>query len=249
MNLIKKEIEDYKILLRNVPAMVFAMFVLSVVSMNLLANKELYASTYFCIDCGQMISWIPFLCMDCICKRFGAKASAKISVLVMIINLAVVLVFKVLCMTPGHWGAYFDAPDAVIGEFVNEGLNSTMGGTWYVVVGSAIAMFVSAIVNAVINEIIGKKTDKGNFTGFALRSYVSTGIGQLVDNLIFTTLVSHVFFGWNWMQVVICSVVSMFLELGLEALFSPVGYRVSKKWEKFGVGREYLGYISGSTTS
>ena len=66
MNFIKSELKDYKILLRNVPAMVVSVFILSVVCMNLMASKELYSSTYFCINSGLALSWISFLCMDCI---------------------------------------------------------------------------------------------------------------------------------------------------------------------------------------
>ena len=61
-----------------------------------------------------------------------------------------------------------------------------------------------------------------------------------MTTFVFSALVSHVFFGWNWTQVLICSTTSMFIELALEAVFSPVGYRVSKDWEEEGVGKEYL---------
>ena len=36
--ILQRELEDYKILLRNVPSIVVALFFLSVVAMNLLAN-------------------------------------------------------------------------------------------------------------------------------------------------------------------------------------------------------------------
>ena len=242
MKYLKREWEDTKILLRNIPATVMSVFVLSVVCMNLLANKEMYASRYLCINTGLALSWISFLCMDCICKRFGAKAATKISIIVMLINLAMTAVFKLLSLTPGHWAAYFANPDPVVAQAVNDGLNSTFGGTWYVVLGSSIAMAVSALVNALINEAVGKKADQGNYRGFAIRSMISTAIGQWVDNFIFSALVSHVFFGWNWTQVLICSVTSMVLELVLEAIFSPLGYRISKRWERVGVGDAYLNY-------
>ena len=81
MNIIKNELRDYKVLLRNVPSMVITIFVLSVVCMNLMASKELYSSKYFCINSVLALSWISFLCMDCVCKRFGARAAVKISIL------------------------------------------------------------------------------------------------------------------------------------------------------------------------
>ena len=246
MNYIKSELKDYKILLRSVPSMVISVFILSVVCMNLLASKELYSSTYFCINSGLALSWISFLCMDCICKRFGAKASVKISILAMAVNVITVIIFKLLTMTPGHWAAYFSAPDAATGELINEGINSTFGNTWYVVLGSAVAMFLSSLVNSYLNELIGKRKDKGSFGGFALRSFLSTAAGQWVDNFIFSAMVSHVFFGWNWTQVLFCSTTSMIIELAFEAVFSPVGFRVSKNWEKENVGVEYLSTVSAN---
>ncbi len=244
MNYLKNELKDYRILLRNVPSMVISIFILSVVCMNLVAGKELFSSKYFCINCGLALSWISFLCMDCICKRFGAKASIKISLLAMVVNIVTVAVFWLLSMTPGRWAAYYSASDPEVGEYINAGLNSTFGSAWYVVLGSAIAMLLSSVVNALLNEVIGKKADKGGFGGFAVRSYISTAVGQWVDNFVFSALVSHVFFGWNWTQVLICSTTSMIIELVAEAIFSPVGYRVSKGWEKDGVGIEYLKTVS-----
>ncbi len=240
MNNIKHEWRDFKILLRSVPSMVISVFILSVVCMNLLANKELYRSEFFCINSGLALSWISFLCMDCICKRFGAKASIEISILALLVNVITVGVFKVLSLTPGHWAAYFGAPDATTGELINDGLNATFGGTWYVVLGSAIAMLMSSFVNSFCNQIIGRVADKGNFGGFAIRSFASTAIGQWVDNFVFSALVSHIFFGWNWTQVVICATTSMVIELLAEVIFSPLGYKISKDWEKEGVGEDYI---------
>ena len=56
MNLIRKEMEDYRILLRSVPSLVVTMFVVSVIMMNLLANKELLSVKYFALDCGFVLS-------------------------------------------------------------------------------------------------------------------------------------------------------------------------------------------------
>lgn len=61
--------------------------------MNLLANKELISLPYLALDCGFVVSWVSFLCQDMICKRFGAKASIKISILALLVNLAVSLCF------------------------------------------------------------------------------------------------------------------------------------------------------------
>ena len=68
--ILRRELEDYKVLLRNIPSIVVALFFLSVVAMNLLANKELFTTDWLALDCGFTLSWISFLLMDMICKRF-----------------------------------------------------------------------------------------------------------------------------------------------------------------------------------
>ena len=234
--MLKSLMEDYKVLLRSVPAPTVTIFVVCVIAMNLLANKELISLPYLALDCGFTVSWVSFLCMDMICKRFGAKASVMVSVLALLINLAVCILFWLMSLTPGMWSAYYDTNSLE----VNAALNSTFGGSWYVVLGSSLAMLVSAFVNSFINQAIGKLEHKDTFGAFALRSYVSTGIGQFVDNLVFAIVVSHIFFGWTWLQVFTCSLTGAVAELLCEVLLSPVGFRVAKGWESENVGEAYL---------
>ena len=237
MNKLKQSISNYTLLLRSVPSLVMVMFVVSVVLMNLLANKEIALPVnWLALDCGFTLSWLSFLCMDMLTKRFGAKASIQLSLTAMVINLFVCGVLFLISLLPGNWGAYYDLGS----EVVNEGLNATIGGTWYVVLGSACAFAVSAILNAVLNAVIGKMCKKDNFVSYALRSYISTGVAQFVDNFIFAMLVSHVFFGWNMTQVITCSITGCIAELLCEVIFSPIGYKMCKKWDEQNVGSAYL---------
>ncbi len=236
MNLIKRELGDYRLLLRNVPSLVVTIFVVSVIAMNLLANKEIFSVKYLALDCGFSLSWISFLCMDMLCKRFGGKAAAKISILALAINLITCLIFKLISLTPGMWGEFYST--GLIE--VNTALNSTIGGCWYVVLGSSTAMLVSSICNSLINQAIARRLKTNGFKAFALRSYISTGISQFIDNLVFATIVSHYFFGWTWIQVLLCSVTAASFELLCEIVFSPLGYRISQQWERENVGEIYL---------
>lgn len=232
----RRTLEDYKVLLRSIPSATVTCFVVSVILMNLLANKELISLPWLALDCGFTLSWVSFLCMDMICKRFGPKASIRVSLLALSINLAVSALFWLVSLAPGMWGAYYDTGSLE----VNAALNATIGGSWYVVLGSSLAMLCSSFVNSHVNQFIGHLTDNGSFATFALRSYVSTGVGQLVDNLVFAIVVSHVFFGWSWLQVLTCSVTGALAELACEVLLSPVGFRVASAWEREGVGEEYV---------
>ena len=57
---IKKEKRKTGILMRSIPSTVVTLFVVSVICMNLLANKELVSVKYLALDCGFPISWISF---------------------------------------------------------------------------------------------------------------------------------------------------------------------------------------------
>ena len=193
MKVLKREMEDYRILLRSIPSLIIALFIVSVIMMNLLANKEFISLKYLALDCGFTLSWVSFLCMDIICKRFGPKAAAKISILAIFINACVCLIFWLLSLAPGMWGEYYATGDMA----VNTALNNTIGGSWYVVLGSSVAMFCAAVTNSFINYTVARHLKKDNFRAFAIRSFVSTGIAQFVDNFVFATIVSLNFFGWS----------------------------------------------------
>ena len=243
---VRDELTDYKILLRNIPSLTISFFILSVVCANLMANKELFSYKYLALDCGFVFSWIMFLCMDVICKRWGAKASVKVSLLALGVNLLVCGSFALLAKAPGMWGAFYDAPTDLnvnVGVAVNNALNSTIGGSWYVVLGSGLAFLTSSFVNAVINRAVGRAMKKNNFFAFAVRSYTSTIIAQFIDNFVFAVVVSKVFFGWSWTQVVWCSVVGAVCELLCEVIFSGFGYKVVCQWEKENVGKAYFDYL------
>ena len=235
---IKDEMNDTRILLRNVPAITMICMVISCIGMNLFAGKELLNVKYLALDCGFLLSWMSFLCMDMLTKRFGAKAAIKLSLLSLGFNLVWCAITFIISNVGNNWSAYYSYND----EIANMALNDTFGGTWYVLLGSTCAMAVASIVNALINASIGRLMKKNNFFAYAMRSYVSTAFGQFVDNFVFAMLVSVTFFGWNMTQVIMCSITGAVCELLAEVVFSPIGFKACMNWEKHGVGQEYLNY-------
>lgn len=235
-NKLKKEARNTALLFRSIPSIVVVFFVVSVVLMNLLSNKEFNIPVdWLALDCGYIMSWLAFLCMDIITKRFGAKAAIIVSVFALCVNLLCCGVFTLIAFIPGTWAVSYD-----LGQVANYAIDGTIGGTWYVVCGSALAFLVSAVVNAFVNEGIGKLFNHTNFKEYAIRSFASTMIGQFVDNFIFSFVVCHTFFGWSMLQVVTCSLTGCIIELLCEVIFSPIGYRVCKRWESNKIGEEYL---------
>lgn len=227
--------------MRAIPGTVTAIFILSVVMMNLLANKSIFNLPWLASTAGIFVSWVTFLCMDSVCKRFGYKAATILNTVGMIVNLLSAILFMLIVKIPGIWAASFAGATEEISVAINAGLDATFSSAWYIVIGSAVAMFLGGVVNSVMNHLVGVKLDnQGTYKEFAIRSFVSTAAGQFVDNFVFAFFVSYIFFGWSIKQVFVCSFMMMLLELAFEIVFSPIGYSVAKMWKRDNVGHEYI---------
>lgn len=237
------DFKDWKMLLRSVPGLVTAIFILSTVVMNLMASKTIIITnpSWLGITGGLLLSWIPFLCMDIINKTYGAKAATKLTILALITNLICVGFFQLIAVIqvggdPNTYSAF----------------NATFNQTWQILTASSIAFLVSGIINNIINVAVGKmfKKNPDSKLAYATRTYVSTAVGQFIDNFVFTGLAFLVFFklsigttlGWTIWTVLGTAVFGAVLELLMEVIFSPIGYKVCKKWRKDNVGAEYLAY-------
>lgn len=226
---------DTKLLFRSIPSVITALFTISVVVMNILANKTIYQNNWLAIDGGIVVSWLSFLCMDIVTKAFGPKAATKLSVFAMLTNLLVCLLFWLVSIIPTEED--FSA------------FNTIIGGTWFILLSSAVAFISSAVINNFLNWGIGKafKKNPDGKLAYVSRSYISTFIAQFCDNFIFASLTFMVFapifwdgFRWTLIQCVTCSLVGAALELLMEVVFSPIGYYVLKNWKRDGVGTEYM---------
>lgn len=238
---IKREYHETAILLRCIPSTVVSLFVVSVICMNLLANKTLFQNEWIALDGGILISWLSFMCMDIITKYFGPKASNKIAILASTINLLTCLIFYVASIIPSNANDY-------------TALNNILGGTWFILLGSTVAFLISAVINNFLNWLIGKAFHKkpDGKLAYASQTYISTFIGQFLDNLIFSVIVFMFFapkywdgFSWTFLQCTTCALTGAVAELIMEILFSPLGYLIVKKWKKHNIGKEYLSYING----
>ena len=232
---LKNFISDTVMLLRSVPSSIVSLFVLSVVLMNLLANKTIYQRGFLAVDGGIVVSWLTFLCMDIITKRFGARAATQVSIFALAVNLLAVAIFAIVSVIPT--------------ETDYSAFNGIFGGSWFIVLSSSLAFITSAIVNNGLNAAIGRlfEANPDGRAAYCARSYVSTFIGQFVDNFVFASLVFMVFapiywggFSWTLPQCVSCSLIGACMELFMEVVFSPIGYNVCRRWQRENVGGAYL---------
>lgn len=238
-NKILSTITEFKILLRSIPATVVTLFAVSVICMNLLANKTLLQLDWIALDGGILISWLSFMCMDVITTHFGPRASTLISVHAVMINLLTCLIFYIVSAIPSNANDY-------------SAFDGIFGGTWFILLGSTIAFLASALVNNILNWMIGRyiKKNPNGKTAYMIRSYISTFVGQFLDNFIFSVIVFNFFaplfwsgFSWTILQCAMCAITGAFAELLMEIIFSPIGYRITQKWKSENIGKEYFDFV------
>ena len=236
---IRREWKEFTVLSASIPATVVTLFVVSVITMNLLANKTLFQNDWIALDGGILISWLSFMCMDIITKHFGPKASNTISILAAAINLLTCLIFIIASRISSNAGDF-------------SAFDSIFGGTWFILMGSTIAFLSSAVINNMLNFLIGRmfKRNPDGKMAYAMRTYISTFIGQFLDNFIFSIIVfvicAPIFwngFHWTVLQCATCALTGAIAELVMEILFSPIGYRITLKWRRENVGKRYLDFI------
>ena len=232
-------VRETRLLYRSIPSPVAALFTVSVVVMNLLANKTILDLPWIALDGGILISWLAFLCMDVVTKHFGPRAATKLSLFAVAINLLVCAIFFLVSIIPT--------------ETDYTAFNTIFRGTWFILLSSTVAFIASAILNNGLNYLIGRSFRKNpdGFLAFISRAYLSTFVSQFCDNLIFALLTFTLFapifwdgFSWTFLQCITCSLLGAVAELLMEVIFSPIGYRISKKWKADGVGKAYFDFLA-----
>ena len=242
MTTIKNFFTEIKLLFRNIPSLITALFIVSIVSMNLLANKSIdTGTTWLALDCGIIFSWLVFLLMDIVTKRFGVRAANILSVTALVVNLFFSAFYIAASYLPGLWSQSFVEGSE---DVINLALDGTFRSSWFVIFGSSVAFASSAFLNNFLNVLIGKMFQNKSFLAFSVSCYASTVIAQFLDNILFALIVSYHFFGWTMLQCVTCAATGAVAELLFEVVFSPVGYRVVKRMEAEEVGKPYLDYLA-----
>lgn len=175
---LKTELHEFELLLRSVPPAITVLFIMSVFAMNLLANKSVALPfDWLALDCGIIVSWLSFLTMDMIVRHFGPKAATELSIFAILLNLFWCMIFYIGSMIPGSWGESYVAGSETL---LNNALDNTFGGTWYVLAGSTAAFLLSSVVNNFVNWGIGKRLGDCNLVdrGVSDHSSVDRGVSD-----------------------------------------------------------------------
>ena len=150
---VKDILKEMECLINNVPSIWMSYFFISVVGMNLLANKSIDMKLdWLALDSAFLFSWLSFLTMDVITKRFGPRASSMVSVLALMGNLVFALVLFIASVIPGTWSG----TDG--NESINKIFDDQYGGTWFIIVPFyhllLLIMFLIGLLDNVLKEIL-----------------------------------------------------------------------------------------------
>jgi len=230
----KSLVADYKLLLDSVPALVTTIFCIGSCWMNIAAGKVIFNAFNVAITGGFLASFLPFLCLDMVSKRFGARAAILLNLLSAACNTVFVLGLSLVAAIPT--------------EQDYTSFNTVLGGVWFITLSSIVAFVLSGVANSLLNSAIGKLfNNKTSAIEFATRSFVSTFVGQALDNFIFIAgvyvIFAPIFWGMDPLPIKTClgtAIVGGFFELLCEVVTAPIGYRVVKNWERDGIGRDYI---------
>ena len=221
-------IKNFYNALNMIPSAILCILSISIIGMNLLANKSVDTGLeWLGMDAGILFSALSFLAMDIITQSFGLRVANYASAFALVFSLLMSLLFCIASFIPGTWAASYSDNGEII-SLINDALNSTFKGQWYIIVGSSIAFLVSSLLNNFLNNTIGIITKNKTFGAFALRTYISTFIAQFIDNMIFSLLVSKIFFSWSLIKCLNCSIIGALLELLFEIFLSPIGYKITR---------------------
>ena len=242
LNWFKKEWQETKVLFRSIPALPFMLFALSIVMMNLLAGTIIVNESWIALDAGILCSWVAFLGMDMLVKRFGPKASIKVTIAALLVNVAVCGVFAAVGAIASATGGYFALADYATGV------------QWWIVGISTLAFIVSGVFASLMHWFIRtkiKENNKDKFSAFAVCSWSSTLLGQFIDNIVFGFGFTYIaaqlgVFGMLPISVgaiIVMAATGCIVELLCEVLFSRLGFKISNNWKNNGVGQEYINLI------
>jgi queuosine precursor transporter len=248
----KKDLKETKALFKGLPAIPFTMVCMSFILMNLLATVPLFNTPWIAGDVGFLVSWLAFLFGDMFVKRYGAKGSIKIQIAALLVSLFVLgILAGGSAIEVGLFGQNY-----TLGLF-NWSIDLEHGAvTLWTLGASAIAFLISNIFNSIISKfILTKFKERTSFKAYATAAYTSTFIGQFVDNIIFAMLFTFIASripqmqtAWSlqpvtFLAALTCALTGAVLELLLEVIFSPIGFKVAERWRKEGVGAEYIALV------
>ncbi len=254
---LKKDFNETRVLFRNLPVMPFAILCAALIAMNFLANKGIITNPevakWFSADSGIIVSWIAFLAGDMLVKRFGAKAAIKVNIAAIGVQIVAVLLLTIGAMLPGTADFGIGYSLGLDGSVDTLAFNTIFKAGVWPMIGGTLAFCLATVVDSIMSKfILTRFRNRTTFKSYAVASYVSTAVGQFLDNMFFALFFSiwqgWFAFGGNDLSNVLTSLITfsafgMVAELIGQAILSPIGFKMTRHWSKLGIGNEYIDLV------
>ena len=135
------------------------------------------------------------------------------------------------------WGSH---ADPIVGF---DGLFCSAGLIWPLSAGTA-AFIVAMLTDTFLNwAIFSRMRDKKSFKAYAVASYVSTAVGQFIDNFLFGLLFTFAAGYVEFTSLFLFAGVGALVELLCQIFLSPIGFRIAERWRKDKVGQAYVDLV------
>jgi len=226
-NKIKNYFNNYCASIKSIPGILLGIYLVTLVVMNVLANKTIYQSEYLALDGGIVVTWIAAIIADVVTVLKGPKVTIRMTLLGIVVTLISSLLFYLVSLIPA--GEEFKP------------FSQVLGGTWFIIISSAIAFICSSSLDALINYFIGTKFKKDNDSkmAFMIRATTSSLISTIFDNLLFNMLAFMAFapifwngFHWTFTQCLCCALTYGAIEVLIDLIIMPVAYKVYCHYKK-----------------
>lgn len=159
---------------------------------------------------------ISYILSSVFSEVYGYEDSRFTCYLSFAFNLVMVIFYEIAIALPGEGPTYQD-------------LHNGLG----VLVASLTAYLIGDFFR---DKIFAKMKDRANKGGFVVRSIASAFVGELVDSIIFATLLQILVIGlatFSVKSIVISSVIYAFLKAGYELIISPFTVMLISKVRAF----------------
>ena len=149
------------------------------VVMNIFANKALsFGTSIIIMDGGLLISWLAFAIPNIILEVYGTKLAKTVSYIVATISFTIFILGYIITKIP-TLPSYAEQSTHFAYIFDN-GIR--------VIISSSIAFIIGGLINIHIIDAMKSKIKNDNAFKFFMRAFLSSVVGQFVDNFLFQFL-------------------------------------------------------------
>lgn len=204
---------------RSIIELLTIVFVVSIIIANTIVGKtwKPFPGINFEVTAAFLFFIFPMIVGDILAEVLPKRDFNKVILYGFGANLLMAIVYTLVTIIPN--------PDS----FVMDAYNLVLGQSLLVFIASMTGYLLGSYTNALIFWALKAKHGENNFK---LRAWVSTILGQIVDNFFFGIIALYFAFKMPFEVVLIIFISETVLEIIIETLFLPITHALVKRYRK-----------------